>query len=70
VVEPQTNADGGRAHHVLFVWTPTGYRLEERPGEPPAPGSEVEVAGRVERVAKLGPSPLPGDARPCAYLQG
>jgi hypothetical protein len=56
--------------HLLFVWTPTGYRLEERDGEPPAVDDEVELDGRRERVSKIGPSPLAGDQRPCAYLQG
>ena len=55
---------------LVFVWSPTGYVLEEREGEPPPLGSEIEVADRRERVSKLGPSPLPGDARVCAYLQG
>jgi hypothetical protein len=56
--------------HLLFVWTPAGYRLEEREGEPPAVGAEVELNGEQrQRVTKIGPSPLPGDDRPCAYLQ-
>ena len=54
--------------HLLFVWKPTGYELVERDGEPPAAGSEVEQDGRALRVAKVGPSPLPGDTRPCAFL--
>jgi hypothetical protein len=63
--------DGGTAaKHLLFVWTPSGYRLEERDGDPPAIGDAVELDGRSERVSKIGPSPLPGDSRPCAYLQG
>ncbi len=56
--------------HLLFIWTPTGYVLQERDGAPPAVGSEVEVDDRRERVTKVAPSPLPGDDRPCAYLQG
>lgn len=57
--------------HLLFVWTPGGYRLVERDGEPPAVGDEVELDDeRRERVTKLGPSPLPGDGRPCAFLIG
>jgi hypothetical protein len=60
-------ADG---KHLLFVWTPGGYELRERDGDPPEVGSEVEVDDRRERVGKVGPSPLPGDPRPCAYLQG
>ena len=56
--------------HLLFVWTPTGYELREQEGEPPLVGSEVEVDDRRELVSKIGPSPLPGDERRCAYLQG
>jgi hypothetical protein len=56
--------------HLLFVWSPTGYRLEERDGEPPPVGSEVELGDRRERVTKIGPSPLPGDSRPTAFLIG
>ena len=54
--------------HLLFVWKASGYELVERPGEPPPVGSEVELDGQTERVTKIGPSPLPGDSRPCAYL--
>ncbi len=55
--------------HLLFVSRPTGYELRERPGEPPAPGTEVEEEEGRLRVLKLAPSPLPGDTRRCAYLQ-
>jgi hypothetical protein len=56
--------------HLLFVSKPSGYELVERPGEPPAAGSAVELEeGARFTVAKVGPSPLPNDARPCAYLQ-
>ena len=62
------DGDGG-GKHLLFVWRPTGYVLEERDGEPPALGDDVEVAdGELQRVTKVGPSPLPGDGRRCAYL--
>lgn len=56
--------------HLLFVTKPTGYELAERDGDPPATGSTIELddAGRFE-VVKIGSSPLPGDNRPCAYLQ-
>jgi hypothetical protein len=56
--------------HVVFLWTPTGYELREREGEPPAVGDEVEENGTRLRVLKVGVSPLPGDPRPCAFLQG
>jgi hypothetical protein len=56
--------------HLLFVTKPSGYELVERDGEVPEPGAEVEVGEDAVRytVAKLGPSPLPQDERPCAYL--
>jgi hypothetical protein len=56
--------------HLLFVSKPSGYELLERDGQPPVTGSEVELdEGSRFTVAKLGPSPLPDDERPCAYLQ-
>ncbi|MGE5689533.1 MAG: hypothetical protein ACM33B_03150 [Pseudomonadota bacterium] len=56
--------------HLVFVWSPTGYELREREGDLPEVGSTIEIDGRTERVTKIGPSPYPGDDRPCAYLQG
>ena len=56
--------------YLLFVARPTGYELREQEGEPPAVGSEVEHDGQTLHVAKIAPSPLPGDTRPCAYLVG
>jgi hypothetical protein len=57
--------------HLLFVPTPHGYELVERNGEVPAVGTEIEVEGETSRylVTKVAPSPFPGDARRCAYLQ-
>ena len=57
--------------HLLFVSKPSGYELVEREGEPPSPGSEVEVGedGLRFTVSKLGASPFPQDERVCAYLQ-
>jgi hypothetical protein len=60
---------GGGQAYLLFVWRPSGYRLEERQGSPPPVGAEVELEEGPQRVGKIGPSPLPGDPRPCAYLQ-
>jgi hypothetical protein len=57
-------ADG----HLLFVWKTSGYELREQDGDVPAVGSEVEADGRTLLVTKVGPSPLPRDKRPCAYL--
>jgi flavin reductase (DIM6/NTAB) family NADH-FMN oxidoreductase RutF len=58
----------GKGEHLVFVWTPTGYTLDVRPGEPPLPGAAVDEGERRHRVTKVAASPLPGDPRPCAYL--
>ena len=59
-----------RSKHLVFVSKPSGYELLERDGEPPEPGSEVEVEeGLRYTVIKLAPSPLPQDERICAFLQ-
>jgi hypothetical protein len=55
--------------YLVFVWSPQGYALETRPGDPPAVGAEVEDRERRFRVMKVASSPLPGDTRVCAYLQ-
>jgi hypothetical protein len=57
------------AKYLLFVWKPSGYELREAEGEVPTVGSEVEHDEQKLRVTKVAPSPLPGDDRPCAYLQ-
>jgi hypothetical protein len=57
------------AGHLLLVWSPTGYRLEEREGDPPRPGELYDLGDRgIFSVQKVGASPLPSDARPCAFL--
>jgi hypothetical protein len=55
--------------YLLFVAGPRGYELRERDGEPPAVGDELEEDEAQLRVAKIAPSPLPGDRRRCVYLQ-
>ena len=57
--------------HILFVSRPTGYELVERDGDPPTPGTRVDLEenGMRFEVVKVAPSPLPQDDRPCAYLQ-
>jgi hypothetical protein len=57
--------------HILFISRPTGYELVERDGDPPSPGSQVDLEENGARfeVVKVAPSPLPQDDRPCAYLQ-
>jgi hypothetical protein len=57
--------------HLLFIATPSGYVLLEREGAPPPLGAGIEVPDQADRfsVMKVGPSPLPNDARSCAYLE-
>jgi hypothetical protein len=59
----------GKSGHLLFVWKASGYELKERQGDIPAVGSEVEEGEVKFFVSRIGSSPLPGDDRPCAYLQ-
>ncbi|HUQ23117.1 MAG TPA: hypothetical protein VM049_08885 [Gaiellaceae bacterium] len=55
--------------YVLFVWSPNGWTLQQRDGDTPAVGETVDAGPALLRVSKLGPSPLPGDRRRCAYTQ-
>jgi hypothetical protein len=57
------------AKYLLFVWKPSGYELHEAEGDIPAVGAEVEQDEQKLLVSKVAPSPLPGDSRPCVYLQ-
>jgi len=66
--EVQKPAENG---HVLFVSSAAGYALLFWPGPAPELGAELELpdlGGFL--VSKLGPAPLPGDGRRCAYLLG
>lgn len=53
---------------LAFVASPGGYRLLERNGPPPDRGATVELDGPC-LVVRLGPSPLPGDRRRCAFVE-
>jgi hypothetical protein len=61
--------NGSGPGHLLFVWSPAGYELRERDGEPPPVGTTVEEGEHTLRVSKIGPSPLPGDRRSCAFTE-
>ena len=60
----------GRRQYLLFIWSPTGYTLRQVDGDPPRVGHEFEDDGRTLVVSKVGASPLPVDARPCAFSIG
>lgn len=51
--------------HVLFYRSEGAYAVREEEGPCPQPGEHVE--GQV--VLRVGPSPLPGDRRLCAFLE-
>jgi hypothetical protein len=57
----------GDRRYLLWLWKPSGYELREVEGDLPAIGSEVTEGELRLRVFKVGPSPLPGDQRPCVY---
>lgn len=54
---------------VALVPSPEGYRLLEREGPPPARGASLELEEGSLVLLRLGPSPLPGDRRRCAFLE-
>ncbi len=64
-----SEGNGTSGGHLLFVWSSSGWTLEERDGEVPAVGTTVEDGERTLRVSKVGPSPLPGDRRLCAFTE-
>lgn len=57
------------ASHVLFLADAAGYRLLQRDGPPPARGDALVLEGLGFQVVRLGPSPLPGDRRRCAFVE-
>ena len=59
------------ASHLVFVQLAGRYELVEQAGPPPARNAVLELPelhGGPLVVAGLSRSPLPGDARPCAFL--
>ncbi len=68
VASPAPNPGPVVRGHVLFAYSPDGYRLFERDGPPPTRGDLIEIEGEELTVLRFGPSPLPGDWRRCAYL--
>jgi hypothetical protein len=56
--------------YLLSVWSPAGYTLRELDGDLPQVGQELDEGGNTIVISKIGASPLPGDARPCAFSVG
>jgi hypothetical protein len=60
------------ASHLVFVQLDERYELISREGPPPAlstPLSLPDIDGGVFVVAGHRSSPLPGDVRPCVFVQ-
>jgi len=57
------------APFLVLVPSAAGYELAEAEGSTPARGELVELPAGRFRVLRLGPSPLPGDARRCAFVE-
>ena len=57
--------------HLIYAQLGGRYELVERDGAPPEPDAIVELteAGESVLVGWIGKSPLPNDARPCAFAQ-
>lgn len=69
---PDGSSRDGTGTHVLFIWQASGYQLLSREGQVPEAGAEItlsEHGGGRYLVSKVGPSPLPGDYRRCAFLE-
>ena len=64
-VEPEPEVE---TEHVLLVPAAEGYELVERDGSPPGRGTSLELDAEYV-VVRHGPSPLPGGARTCAFLE-
>jgi hypothetical protein len=68
---PQPDAGGSRGH-LVYAQLADRYVLVERDGDPPEPDAIVELPEVGEEkllVCRVGRSPLPNDARPCAFAQ-
>jgi len=60
------------ASHLVFVQLDERYELISRDGPPPAPSTPLslpDVDEGVFVVAGRRSSPLPGDGRPCVFVQ-
>jgi hypothetical protein len=58
--------------HLLFVRRGARYDVFAADGAPPPVGAVLVLAGDEERryvVLKVGRSPFPDDARPCAFVE-
>jgi hypothetical protein len=60
----------GEDEHLLFIGTSNGYEIIAWPGGAPQPLDVISLGDNAPfRVTKVAPSPLPNDARSCAYVE-
>jgi len=67
----EPNPDRSRGH-LVYAQLADRYVLVERDGDPPEPDAILELPEAGEEkllVCRVGKSPLPNDARPCAFAQ-
>lgn len=70
--EPEEPAPAAPASHLVFVHLDERYELISREGPPPAQSTPLELPDVEEGmfvVAGRRSSPLPGDERPCVFVQ-
>jgi hypothetical protein len=69
--QPSHGDADGSLGHLIYAQVGGRYELVERDGAPPEPDAILELteAGESVLVGWIGKSPLPNDARPCAFAQ-
>jgi hypothetical protein len=69
--QPSQVDAGNPPGHLIYAQLGGRYELVERDGAPPEPDAIIELteAGESVLVGWIGKSPLPNDARPCAFAQ-
>ena len=69
--QPSHGDAGSSPGHLIYAQLGGRYELVERDGAPPEPDAILELteAGESVLIGWIGKSPLPNDARPCAFAQ-
>jgi hypothetical protein len=69
--KPSQGDPGSSLGHLIYAQLGGRYELVEREGAPPEPDAILELTETGEKVfvGWIGKSPLPNDARPCAFAQ-
>jgi hypothetical protein len=69
--QPSHGDAGSSLGHLIYAQLGGRYELVERDGAPPEPDAILELteSGESVLIGWIGKSPLPNDARPCAFAQ-